>query len=324
MSSIFDTYIREPAYFQRMVEFFLHARFKAVRIFLKEKKDECVFFAIDGTLIDTKNNKRRFATFTDWYNSVFATSHSLTKRDIFSEIYITPRVNLITILSSITQKEFDEFLDIKYRSSLAYNYIVRRMRAKFMHPCSDKKTTFTIEWDGHIYYVSHMNTRSGSSTENYLVDPFLSTICDETVPMKGLYIVLTDDTKVLLTEEDVRKHPALLETPKSPTHEIMSRLQTAEDTLRTLHTDVRILSPLQLSDRERFTREINELKTQLAEYVGHMRAMMENQQTLLTQYQNLSTIVGALLNRVHTTPSPSPPSTPLYFIPQPTYYPAQN
>ncbi len=105
MSSIFDIYAKNPAYFQRMVDFFLHARFRAVRVSFPDKENETMFFTVEGELVNIHNNNLRFKTFTEWYNAVFETSHPLTYINIFKKIYVTKRVNLMEILTTVAMKE---------------------------------------------------------------------------------------------------------------------------------------------------------------------------------------------------------------------------
>jgi hypothetical protein len=300
-SSLFHLYIRDAAYFQRMVEFFLHGRFKAVRPFLEGKEREEVFFTVEGELVNVRNNRRRFATFTEWYNDGFGTSCAMNDTDIFNKIWVTRRVTLMDILKTVTAKERDEFLDIKYLSSIAYGYIQRRMRVKFVAVGSgvDKKQAVTVEWQGRKYYVSHTNT---TTDMGFSVVRFLHTICGEESAIHGLYCIMEDGSKVLLNEEveeaeEVEKvvveKAALLPTPMVPNTELEDLKKEVADLkaqLQLLHTDVRILSSLQIADREKFTKEIEELRAQ--------------NQTLTMHYQNLATITGAVIQRMGAVVSP--------------------
>jgi hypothetical protein len=299
-SSFFHLYIRDAAYFQRMVEFFLHGRFKAVRPFLEGKEREEVFFTVEGELVNVRNNRRRFATFTEWYNDGFGTSCDMNDTNIFNKIWVTRRVTLMDILKTVTAKERDEFLDIKYLSSIAYGYIQRRMRVKFIAVSGvDKKQAVTVEWQGRKYYVSHTNT---TTDMGFSVVRFLHTICGEESAIHGLYCIMEDGSKVLLNEEveeaeEVEKvvveKEALLPTPMVPNTELEDLKKEVADLkahLQLLHTDVRILSPLQMADREKFTKEIEELRAQ--------------NQTLTMHYQNLSAITGAVLQRMGPVVAP--------------------
>jgi hypothetical protein len=306
-SSLFQLYVRDPAYFQRMVEFFLHGRFKAVRPFLEGKEREEVFFTVEGELVDVRNNRRRFATFTDWYNAGFGTSCAMNDTDIFNKIWVTRRVTLMDILKTVTAKEREEFLDVKYLSSIAYGYIQRRMRVKFIAVGSggsggsggDKKHAVTVEWQGRKYYVSHINT---TTDMGFSVVRFLHTICGEESAIRGLYCIMEDGSKILLNEEveEVEKvvveKTALLPTPNTPTipntelEDLKKEVADLKAQLQLLHTDVRILSPLQIADREKFTKEIEELRAQ--------------NQTLTMHYQNLAAITGAVLQRLGPVVAP--------------------
>jgi hypothetical protein len=284
-----------------MVEFFLHGRFKAVRPFLEGKEREEVFFTVEGELVNVRNNRQRFATFTDLYNAGFGTSCAMTDTEIFNKIWVTRRVTLMDILKTVTAKERDEFLDIKYLSSIAHGYIQRRMRVKFIAVGSvgDKKQAVTVEWQGRKYYVSHINT---TTDMGFSVVRFLHTICGEESAIHGLYCIMEDGSKVLLNEEveeaeEVEKvvveKAALLPTPNTPNTELEDLKKEVADLktlVQLLHTDVRILSPLQIADREKFTKEIEELRAQ--------------NQTLTMHYQNLAAITGAVLQRLGPVVSP--------------------
>lgn len=309
-SSFFALYARDSAYFQRMVEFFLQSRLKAVRPFLEGKeREECVFFTVKGDLVDIRNNRRRFATFTDWYNAAFGTKLGLDNTEIFRKIYVTRRVRLMDILTTVSAKERDEFLDIKYLSSIAYGYIQRRMRAKFIAFEYDKKQTVAVEWQGRKYYVAYTNT----TTDNgFSVIRFLHTICGEESAIQGLYCILENGEKILLNEEEVGAVGAAEVTKIAEVPDVVAKTEAAakelEDLkkevaylkthLQLLHTDVRILSPLQMSDRERFTKEIEELRAQ--------------NQTLIAHYQNLATITGSVLQRLGPYLTHQVPHAPMY------------
>ncbi len=308
LASFLSLYSREPAYFQRMVEFFLHARFKAVRPFLEGKeREESMFFTVEGELVDVRDNRRRFATFTDWYNAVFGTAYTRSETEIFQKIYVTRRVTLMDILQTVGKKEHDEFLDIKYLSSLAYGYIQRRMRARFIAFKWDKKQTATVEWDGRKYYVSHTNT---TTDMGFSVVRFLHTICGEESAIHGLYCCLEDGSKVLLNEEveevaavaaEETKTKPLLPTPPSESPAIAELKKQMEDLkthVQLLHTDLRILAPLQIADREKNAKEVEELRAQNAALVAEMEALKAHHAVLFGHYQHLSAIVSQVMQRV--------------------------
>ncbi len=319
LASFLSLYSREPAYFQRMVEFFLHARFKAVRPFLEGKeREESMFFTVEGELVDVRDNRRRFATFTDWYNSVFGTAYTRSDTEIFQKIYVTRRVTLLDILHTVGKKERDEFLDSKYLSSLAYGYIQRRMRARFIAFKWDKKQTVTVEWDGRKYYVSHTNT---TTDMGFSVVRFLHTICGEESAIHGLYCCLEDGSKILLNEEvdtvaavaavaaaEKTNTKPLLPTPPSECLEVTELKKQMEDLkthVQLLHTDLRILAPLQIADREKNAKEVEELRAKNAALVAEMDALKAHQAVLFGHYQHLSAIVGQVMQRVG-----------LYYVPQ--------
>jgi hypothetical protein len=304
-SSLFQLYIRDAAYFQRMVEFFLHGRFKAVRPFLEGKEREEVFFTVEGELVSVRNNRRRFATFTEWYNDGFGTSCDMNDTDIFNKIWVTRRVTLMDILKTVTAKERDEFLDIKYLSSIAYGYIQRRMRVKFIAVSGvDKKQAVTVEWQGRKYYVSHTNT---TTDMGFSVVRFLHTICGEESAIHGLYCIMEDGSKVLLNEEvsaaavEETNTKPLLPTPPSGSLEVTELKKQMEDLkthVQLLHTDLRILSPLQIADREKNAKEVEELRAKNAELVAEIEGLKAHQAVLFGHYQHLSAIVGQVMQRV--------------------------
>lgn len=326
-SYFFDLYESEPAYFQRMVEFFLHARFKAVRPFLEGKeREESVFFTVEGELVNIRDNRRRHATFTDWYNAAFRTHYDRENVEVFRKIFVTRRVTLMDILMTVGPKERDEFLDCKYLSSLAYGYIQRRMRAKFIAFKWDKKQTVTVEWSGRKYYVSHTNT---TTDMGFSVVRFLHTICGEESAIHGLYCILEDGSKVLLNEEReetvgaagaagtvgtvglIGSTPELPTSPTPPPVEspafesLKKQMEDVQTHVKMLHTDLRILAPLQIADREKNAKEVEDLRTKNAMLAAELEAVKAHQAVLFTHYQHLSGIIGQLMQR-----------TGMYYVPQ--------
>lgn len=291
MTSILSEYVADPARFQRMCEFFLHARFRVVRPFIdKDGKGYEVFFTVEGELVDVRNRKRRFATFTDWFNAVRGTRHGLEYKGMFDAIYVTRRITLGRILETVTPKERAEFQDVKYLSSIAYEYIQRRMRSRFID-IKDKKQTLVVEWMGERYTISHIN----ASCEKGSVVPFLHAMCGEETAIQGLYCVMADGSRVLLSEEAaVAVAPVALVAPVAPVAvapvaPVVSEVTRKEfDDLKThldlLHTTVHSWMPEQQADHDTFTREIAELRA-------------ENQ-ALATQCKNLTGLVGLLIQRV--------------------------
>lgn len=203
---MYELFCRDPAYFQRMLEFFLHSRFRMVRLSFQPGKraKEAVFFSIEGQLINVENNKVRFPTLTAWYNDYMKTTHSILSLEHFKEIHISTKHSIYHILKSISHRELEEFIDLKYRSSVAYLYVTRCMRNKRIACDWNKTASFIVEWEGNTYTVTR-NTVNASVH----VGPFLDAICDTEHTMYGLYLK-QGSSVTLLTEEK------LLEEPEEP------------------------------------------------------------------------------------------------------------
>ncbi len=306
MPSIYETYFRDPLYFQRMLEFLLHARFRAVRIYFPEKrKEECVFFAVDGTLVDVQNNKRRFKTLTDWYNAVYKTNHDMYFTGIFSKIHISQRINLNEILQSISSSEIAEFHDVKYRSNLAYNYIFRRLRAHFIECDWEKKQDYVVEWKGHSYTVSSNHTYSTGGNVNKFLGQFVGS--KEVV---GLQICLTDGTRRNLVDpvesKEVKDVESKEEVPRESILEEMLRTEISR-WQETIHSIT--------EEQARVNEENQAMRQELEDMKKQMQDMSMQLQTVSMHCTHLLGVVGTML-----------PPTPIY-IPQPpvspVFYPHQ-
>ncbi len=197
---LYELFCRDPAYFQRLLEFLLHARFRSVRLNLRGAlKQDAVFFSLEGQLINIENNKKRFNTLTEWYNATKGTKHARIGLDQFKEIMVTSKFSIYQIIETVRDKEVADFIDMKYRSSILFTYISHRIRAKRMSFTWDKSQTFSIEWNGVQYSVTHTHT----STEAKLsVGHLLDAITNPEEPITGLYLIQSGK-KHLLTEDRV-------------------------------------------------------------------------------------------------------------------------
>ncbi len=242
MEFLYELFCRDPAYFQRMLEFLLHARFRSVRLNLRGAlKQDAVFFSLEGQLINIENNKKRFNTLTEWYNAIKGSKHTRIGLEQFKEIMATPKFSIYQILETVRDKEVADFIDMKYRSSILFTYISHRIRSKRMPFTWDKSQTFAVEWNGVEYSVTHTHT---STNENISVGHLLDAITAPEEPITGLYL-LQSGKKYLLTEDSIPNTP-LLPTPepvpKKDTVEIplvqFQKMQQDIQTLTLLYVDL--------------------------------------------------------------------------------------
>ncbi len=319
MPSIFETYFRDPAYFQRMLEFFLHARFRAVRLHIQDKKSESVFFAVDGTLVNVRNNKRRFSTLTEWFNAVQGTGHDMYYTGIFNQIYITHRVTIGDILRTVDLSEIREFQDTKYRSSIAYNYIFRRLRANFIGCDWEKQQVYEVVWKGHTYAVAINNTYSadGGNVRIFL-EKFVG---NKEVP--GLEICLADGTRRFVTEPVGKEVPRDVpkDSPKEEPVEI-PRESLMEDWMKREMKEWGAKIEEILESQIILRQENEHMQTELEELKKQNASMSQQMQTLAGQCNHLLGAVGYLLQLkqpqqlLQPLPSPSLPFPPI-FVPFP-------
>lgn len=263
---MYELFCRDSAYFQRMLEFFLHARFRQIRLSFQpgRKSKDAVFFSIEGQLIHVENNKIRFNTLTDWYNSYMKTRHSVISLEHFKEIHITPRQSIYAILTSITHRELEEFIDLKYRSSVAYLYVTRCMRNKRIACDWNKTASFTVDWEGNTYTVSRTLVESSVHVGN-----FLDAICDTEHVMRGLYLK-QGSALTLLTEEKLPEEPEEPEVCESSKPVLEPLLPTVES-LEAMKQEIR-----------------QELR---AEFHGDLMKLFHTLQNMQTNIQTLFQIV---------------------------------
>ncbi len=247
MEFLYELFCRDPAYFQRLLEFLLHSRFRAVRLALQGGlKKDTVFFSIEGQLINIENNKIRFSTITEWYNSIKGTEHTRIELEQFKEILATNRISIYQILETVRDKEIADFIDLKYRSSILFIYISHRIRAKRLPFSWDKSQTFTVEWKDVVYNVSHTNT---TTQQNISVGYILDAITAPEEPITGLYLIQSGK-KYLLTEDSMSapvRMPGLL---SAPTPEQILQKNTVEISLaefQKMQQDIQSLTLLYVS-----------------------------------------------------------------------------
>lgn len=314
MPSIYDTYFRDPLYFQRMLEFFLHARFRAVRIYIAEKrKEECMFFGMDGSLVDVSNNRRRFKTLTDWYNAAFKTKHDIYYTGVFSQIRITQQVNLNEILQTVKRSEVAEFQDMKYRSNIAYNYIFRRLRALFINCDWQKKQDYLIFWKGHTYSVANNHTYAMDGGN---INVFLKQFIGSNVgPME---ICMSDGSRRSLTEpilqepvQELVQEPVPAESelvPEEPKDVETPRISILEEYMR---NEMENWNMAHQAETQQLHLEVDGMKKQILD-------MSMQLQNLSVQHNNLLSLVGKMLQPQPPMYVPQSPTvyTPPYMFPQ--------
>ncbi len=207
-------YTQNPQYFQRLLEYFLRSRFRAVRLFFRGKL-EWMYFAVDGRICDTHDRERRYESLTDWYNAEHSTSYPLWFTEIFKEIHVTGRLSILDILGTVTPKEIAEFRDESYRASLAFGYIWRRMHAKDI-PCdhrAKKQQAVCVEWEGGRYYVEHTRVRGAAGQS---VERFLDAMASEEPPTGLYHIGCADGARTLLTDVDADAETVVDEADVAP------------------------------------------------------------------------------------------------------------
>jgi hypothetical protein len=259
-----------------------------------------MFFAMDGSLIDVSNNKRRFKTLTDWYNAVFKTKHDIYYTGLFSQIRITQQVNLNEILQTVKRTEVAEFQDMKYRSNMAYNYIFRRLRALFIDCDWQKKQDYLIFWKGHTYSVANNHTYAMDGGN---INAFLKQFIGSNVgPME---ICMSDGSRRSLTEsvvEEPVQEPAHVEPPEELKDVETPRISILEEYMRNVMEN---WDKTFQTETQQLHLEVDGLKKQILD----MSLQLQN---LSVQHNNLLSLVGKMLQ-----PQPQPP----VYVPQsPTMY----
>jgi hypothetical protein len=275
-------------------------------LYLANNKKESVFFAIDGTLIDTRDKTRRFKTLTDWYNTIHKTSHALSFTGIFEKMYISNTVNIMHILKTVSHSEIDSFMDAKYRSNLAYTYIFRRIRANFIE-CDWDQESFVVTWCDHTYTVSPNNTYS---TDGGNLRAFLENF-SKVQEVPGLAIHVSDGTTRLITEAREPEQPKT-EIPKESLLEEWMRgemkhwQEVWEEKMQTL-----------MQEHARILQENQEMRVEIEALRGQVQALSSHVEILASQSNYMSGVLGQIL----TSYSPlSPgfstfPTSPTYSYP---------
>jgi hypothetical protein len=308
MSTI-QTYLQDPSYFQRMLEFLLHSRFYSVRLHMANNKKKSVFFAIDGTLIDTRDKSRRFKTLTDWYNAIHKTSHALSFTKIFEKMYISNTVNIMHILKTVSQSEIDSFQDAKYRSNMAYNYIFRRIRVNCIE-CDWDQESFMVTWRGHTYTVSPNNTYS---TDGGTLLAFLKNFWDvQEVP--GLAICVSDGTTRPITEPITEpKEPEKGMEPEQP--ETVPKESLMEEWMRGEMKKWEALWEEREEKMQTFVQEHAEAFQENQRMRVEMEALREQVQALSSHVEILasqSNYMSGVLGQILTSYPPLSPGFPAF------------
>lgn len=301
LSFLHNLYRHDVAYFQRMLDFFLQSRFESVHLWIAEKRREPVFLSTEGAIVHCVDHTRRWKTLTEWYNTITDQAFTVGDPAIFDHIHITRRVTVQNILSTITQKEVDEFVDMKYRSSQVYHWILRRLKARQM-TCTDTKV-FQIQWGSRVYEVEKNKT---STEGGYSVGPFLDYMCDEKQPSsiswkdeKGLWVLLTEDlppASVISESSDITPDftPSLVE---SDLQEMKDRFQEYVESEKWARDEL-------LEELSCVQSELSATQTELSSLRSEVQEILQSFQGLQALvYQNYQTLQGlsALTNQQEQT-----------------------
>lgn len=271
-----ELYKRDALYFQRMLEFFLQSRFNAIRLYVKEKRQNHVFFSLDGQLIDCRNNRLRFNTITEWYNTTMGTSFKHTDTSIFNSIHISQRVTIQSVLVQVSTKEVEEFLDIKYRSNQVYGFMLRQLKARKIFNSTEKRQVFTMKWQDRLYTVEHNKVVAEGG---YSVVSLLDYVCGSENQLTGLYYVDHKGNELLLTEDlaslvsTMASVPVITEPNKS-----LADIRSEMDQL----SDRRIFEMDALEERLTavFRSEISPLQIQIQDLQASSKQQQQTIQTL--------------------------------------------
>lgn len=264
-----ELYCRNAPYFQRMLEFFLRSRFTAVRIYCLAKPKESVFFSITGKLICCSDNNIQFHTLTDWYNSVSGKDIPKGDTSIFSEIHISKRMSMQGILSIVTHKEVEEFMDLKYRSSTVYAFVIRRLKARQILCKTTRGQSFRIHWQERFYTVQHSITVAEGP---YSVGPFLDYVCDSETTLTGLFWDDGTGKRILLTEDIPVTECHATATLQTQLHMVQDQCAAKLE----LMADVNHEPVQQFADglQEKVTAQLNTLREEMTSEMNVLRQQM--------------------------------------------------
>ncbi len=303
-------------YFQRMLEFVLHQRFRTVRIYMRDMKDtECMFFTVDGRIMDVSDDRRRFDTITDWYNAVHNTTFPIIYPGIFDEIYITQRNSLASVIDSVTQKDIQSFRDLRYKSSVAYNRVVRILRTKYIRFMWDKKTPLTLEWNGVQISLGRLHASAEQGNMNAM-DNLLEILGNEDKTVPGLVFVRDTGERVQLFD-DCEEEKGEKEERRSEGEKDVGNVEV-EEVVNVVSQEITALKEEVASHKraaEQFKKELEETNARLAK----LQAMVEDDKktilALVDANHKMTAAVNDLLTKQTVMPQP-PTMYPMYYVPQ--------
>ncbi len=313
MSPFIEIYFRNPMYFQRMLEFVLHQKFRTVRIHMRDMKDtECMFFTVDGRIMDVSDDKRRFDTITDWYNAVHNTTFPIIYPGIFEEIYITQRNSLSSVIESVTQKDIQSFRDLRYKSSVAYNRIVRILRTKYIRFMWDKKTPLALEWNGVNISLGRLHASAEHGNMNAM-DNLLDILGNEEKTIPGLVFIRDTGERVQLFDDVVEGE----EGGEKQRRAAEEDTEDVENVVNIVSMEITALKEEITTHKtaaEQFKRELQETNDRLAK----LQAIVEeDKKTILALVDANHKMTAAVNDLIAKQAAQQPPTMyPMYYVPQ--------
>jgi hypothetical protein len=276
---------------------------------MRDMKDsECMFFTVDGRIMDVSDDRRRFDTITDWYNAVHNTTFPIIYPGIFDEIYITQRNSLSSVIDSVTQKDIQSFRDLRYKSSVAYNRVVRILRTKYIRFMWDKKTPLTLEWNGVQISLGRLHASAEQGNMNAM-DNLLEILGNEDKTVPGLVFVRDTGERVQLFDEEggceEKEGERRSEEDVEEVVNVVSQEITAHKEEVAFHKRA----------AELFKKELEETNARLAK----LQAMVEDDKktilALVDANHKMTAAVNDLLTKQTVIPQP-PTMYPMYYVPQ--------
>ena len=292
LSFLHELYRCDAAYFQRLLDFFLQSRFHTVRLWVNQKHREPVFLSTEGEVVHCVDRSRRWKTLTEWYNDTTDSRYAAGDPAVFEHIHITRRVNIGNILKTIAHKEVDEFVDMKYRSSQVYHWILRRLKARQMTYTATQ--VFQIQWEDRVYEVEKNKT---TTDDGYSVAPFLKYMCDETHPTgvlwrdtNGPWILLTEDLPLPKSSSEVFSEPS--DITQDFTHfSVESELQELKDRFQEYVESEKQARDELLEELSCVRSELSNAQSELSVLRSETQDLRAYNQEILQSFQGLQAFV---------------------------------
>ena len=145
----------DPFYFVRFLDHIIFNRFNP-NYYFDIKGRQCKPL-ISGVLED-KDTKKKYNSFTEFYNEVMDESMSVTDETVFHHIYFKPAYNLHRLLSILKDEDLMNFTDEKYRIFT----MLRDLRDRVKHYTgliiqlgnSSRAAVDLFKWRGENYSIS--------------------------------------------------------------------------------------------------------------------------------------------------------------------------